>query len=224
MKYFIVPALVLTLFVSNSFLEAKCERPPQGATGATGPTGPAGASGGTGDTGATGPVGNTGPTGPTGATGDTGPTGPTGDVAIAYASIGTTGSQSFNTTGSGFVRVSFADNSYFVDADQMSYNTGTNQFNILVDGVYELTWRFDGSTTNSLNISFDQVLTGPSYVLESITAGLSFSESGQVLVSLSAGTSYAFRLRDPGGTGVSATIDRAFASLQRIADLPPPTP
>ena len=224
MKYFIIPAVALTLFVSNSFLEARCEKPPQGTTGATGPTGPAGASGAAGDTGATGPVGNTGPTGFTGVTGDIGPTGPTGDVAIAYASVGSTGPLIYNTVGSGFIRVSFPDNSYFVNADQMSYNTGTFQFNILVDGVYELTWRFNGTTERPLRISFDQVLAGSSYVLETFTSGDTFSVSGQVLVALNAGNSYAFRLTDPGGTGVIARIDRAFASLQRVADLPPPTP
>ena len=223
MKYFIIPAVALTLFVSNTFLEARCERPPQGATGATGPTGAFGPTGATGDTGATGAVGDTGPTGFTGATGDTGPTGPTGDLAIAYASVGTTGFQGYITLGSNSTPVSFPANSYFVNTDQINF-TSNNQFAILVDGVYELTWRFDGLTDVSLNISFEQVPTGPSYVLESFTGRNSFTVSGQVLVSLNAGTSYEFILRNPNNTGVITVIDRASASSQRVEDLPPPTP
>ena len=64
-----------------------------GATGSTGPTGPLASN--TGATGPTGPVAsNTGATGATGATGFTGPmgvTGPTGSSALAFVTVGGTG-------------------------------------------------------------------------------------------------------------------------------------
>ena len=224
MKYFIIPAVALTLFVSNTFLEARCERPPQGATGATGPTGPAGASGATGDTGATGPVGDTGPTGFTGATGDTGPTGPTGDLAIAYASVGTTAFRTYTTIGSNFTLVSFGDDSYFVNPDQITIDNTLRTFDILVDGVYEVTWRFDGSTTRALDISFDQRPPTSTNLIESFASSTDFSVSGQILIALNAGNAYGFKMQNPQSTGVSVRMDRAFASLQRVADLPPPAP
>lgn len=220
MKFLYLPIVAVAICASAPSLEGKCQRPPQGPVGPVGATGAIG-TGGTGDTGATGPIGPTGPTGPLGATGiagDGGTTGATGPFTSVYASAGQTGATGYNT-GETLIGVAFPEGSYFVDPNLISYAPNAINFLFSESGVYELTWRFD-ITNNSLSSSFDIGLSTTSnfFLLETVQANETVSLAGQLLIPLN-DLSGRFVLSG-GPNQVNATLNRAFVTLQKVAELP----
>lgn len=220
MKCITIVVAAIAILASLPFLEARCERPPQGATGPTGPTGPTGSTGDTGPMGPTGPAGPTGPTGPIGPTGEiglNGDTGATGNTAAVYASAGTTGPAGY--TGMTSVAIEFPDGSYFVDPLNVAYSFNNSVFTFAESGIYELTWRFD-ITNHSNTFGFDiYFVTIPNFFsLETVGPNETVSLAGQVLVPVS--TPFAgFSLITP-AFPIDATVHRAFVTIQKVAELP----
>jgi Collagen triple helix repeat (20 copies) len=230
-------------------IQANCKKPPMGPPGVTGSQGPTGKTGATGTTGTTGMIGPTGVTGAAGSTGLIGPTGllglrgvtgptgaigPTGATGTTGISVATAYISSYNSTtqtlGAASSSLPFSfPNDLLPGVGITHTSSGVNngdQFNILISGVYLVSWLYTIENPNpaatNINVSLQNSITG-NYVPSpnqnfTVPAGEIVSLAGSKIVSASAGQTITLGYSE--NSGFSSAISNASIGFTLIAPLP----